>query len=374
MARIKELDPKPRPQGPAEHSHRDSAYNKTPDAYTNTVGKAMGYLTNLYGKVIDNPIAERVTNGVVQKGWRALLFTNRAGLTHRINRLGSPTDFQGDNYTGRANTATALTPGPNRTEIFLKNYKQVDFSLEFKKKDHPKIYAGHDIPEILSSPALSKMEYTDTIGKSKEYDPNALNQVIIYNMTALTQEGEDQPFIALQIRPNAVDSRAETSWATIKSMGRNTPMYHYLGSEDTLQINTSWYLKGKPGDPGFNPYWVLNQCRLLKSWSMANGYVSAPPVLYIEWGRADIFQGELWILSSATYSLGNFSDKVIVKQDKYDFGSRELIPNREVKLLDFGLVPFTATQELIFKRVSSHSLLTPEILNFQEPLNSTEDV
>lgn len=376
MAQVKKiLIPAPNTSTSPNHTHvHPPDFKRTPDMYTNVVGRAVGEAVNFYGKIVDNPVAERITNGILQKGWRALLFTNRAGLTHRINPLGSKEDFQGENITGSLNSSFGPTPG--RTEYGLKNKVRYGLAEHRQANAVPSIFVGHDITAILGEEGRRSgfsLNYQDLIGKSNAYDPNDLNQVIIYNMSAVVNEGDARPFIALQIRPNTAEARAETSWAALKSMGRNTPMYHYLGAEDTLQINTSWYLKGKPGDPGFNPYWVVNQCRLLKSWSMANGYVTSPPVLYIEWGRGDIFQGELWILSSATYHLANFSDKVVVKRNEFSLLKNGEIPQKEIELLDFGLVPFTATQELIFKRVASHSLLSPEIANQQEPKSSPDN-
>ena len=48
-------------------------------------------------------------------------------------------------------------------------------------------------------------------------------------------------YITLQNRPPELDFRGETTWATIKSMGRNTPMYHFTGAEDIIQFNVSCY-------------------------------------------------------------------------------------------------------------------------------------
>lgn len=372
MANLKQkvLDPKPHTSG-ASHTHQiiSQQFKRTNDMYTNTVGRAASEITNLYGKVVDNPVAERVTNGILMKGWRALLFTNREGLTHRINPAKNKEDFQGENVTGKLNVGFY---GDHRTDVGLKNENRVKSSLYRNEHGVPAIFVGHDLEAMLGQEGKRSgynVEYIDLLGISTAYNPQDQNQVIIYNLSEVTN-GEPEPFIALQIRPKEVEARPETSWAEIKSMGRNTPMYHYLGAQDALHINTSWFIKGKPSDPGFNPYWVINQCRRLKSWSMANGYVAAPPVLRIQWGRADIFKDELWILTSAAYHLGNFSDKVMVKRNLWSQKDNLMIPQKEVQLIDAGLVPFTATQELIFRRVSSHSLLTEEIYNYQEPAKS----
>lgn len=156
-------------------------------------------------------------------------------------------------------------------------------------------------------------------------------------------------------------------------MGRNVPMYHYTGSETTLQFTTSWYMPGKPGDPDFDLFWVINQCRILESWSMGNGYLQAPPYLYILWGESDLFSEHLWILHSATYKLHDFHDRLLIR----DMGKDGSIDNTNARygnsvgmftmkpqyqaLINQGLVPFSATQELIFKRVSGINLWYSDI-------------
>lgn len=382
MAQLKKKELDPAPVGSGSSSHSDHLHprgwgygmHETHDFYTNTVGRAMGTVTSLYGKVVDNPIAERVTNGILMKGWRALLFTNRVGLTHKINYAGNKEDFMGENLTGKLNTGS-LGNGDHRTDIYLKNHLIVKGSIFRNEHGTLPIFVGHDLMGLFGEEGRRSgftVQYSDLLGKTTVYDPNMLNQVILYNLTEVTN-GDPQPFIALQIRPSEIEAKPETSWAAIKSMGRNTPMYHYLGAEDSIQINTSWYMPKMPGEPGFNPYWVINQCRRLKSWAMANGYTAGPPVIRIEWGRADIFRDELWILTSATYHLGNFSDRVVVKENIYQDDGEfiKCLPEKQVKLIDAGLVPFAATQELIFKRVSSHSLLSAEIYNYQEPESQT---
>lgn len=172
-------------------------------------------------------------------------------------------------------------------------------------------------------------------------DVRKLNQVIIYNTNVSPYQ-----YIVLQNRPLSFDFRGETTWATIKSMGRNTPMYHYTGSEDIVQFNVSWYCD----DPD-NPAEVLTKCRLLESWSKSNAYQAAPPILQIQWGNSDTFEGHYYILTSATYSLSNFRN-----------ASRQRMRGSVDIREDLNLYPATATQELIFKRVSSYSLSYEDIV------------
>ena len=134
-------------------------------------------------------------------------------------------------------------------------------------------------------------------------DVRKLNQVIIYNTNVSPYQ-----YIVLQNRPLSFDFRGETTWATIKS-------------------------------------------RLLESWSKSNAYQAAPPILQIQWGNSDTFEGHYYILTSATYSLSNFRN-----------ASRQRMRGSVDIREDLNLYPATATQELIFKRVSSYSLSYEDIV------------
>lgn len=173
------------------------------------------------------------------------------------------------------------------------------------------------------------------IKKSKLDSPN---NIILYNLTSKPYE-----YIVIQNRPNSIEYKGETTWATIKSMGRNTPMYHYTGAEDTVQFNISWFCNDKN-----NPDEVVNKCRFLEAWTKSDGYRAAPPIINIQWGNSGIFDNQKFILISATYTLSNFNDRV---------------KNREIReATDGKLLPSTATQELIFKRVSENNITYNDIL------------
>lgn len=358
MARIKKvLDPAPQvsaidPHGP--HTRRwGEGMRHTHDFYTNTVGRAMGYVTNFYGKVVENEAVSRVTNGILQKGWRVLLFTNRAGLTHRIKQ-GSVEDF---NQTPIVTGSLNAFKGPQRAEYFSTLLHQA-FNDQYELTGHkPKLLFGHQLPLITANG--DKLDaLVDLLNKTTDpAEIQAENQVIIYNVLS-----EEIDRIVLQIRPNTIEMKPETSWADIKSMGRNTPMYHYLGASQELHINTSWFLSKSPQDPGFNPFEVINNCRKLEAWSMANGFYSSPPILQIEWGRGDIFAGQFWILASATYTLRDFHDRVIVNYDSNPHVTEGQDYQANVRgLINSGLIPYSATQELIFRRVADHNLLHTDI-------------
>lgn len=182
------------------------------------------------------------------------------------------------------------------------------------------------------------------------------NQIILYNLTSKPYE-----YIVIQNRPNQLEFRGETSWAAIKSMGRNTPMYHFTGAEDIVQFNITWYCD----DPDHLDE-VVNKCRFLEAWTKANGYQASPPVIRIQWGNSNIFEDQLFILTSATYTLSNFNDYIRVNGKNREAGT----VREELSAKDGKLLPGSATQELIFKRVSATNLSWEDILP-QSKMNYT---
>lgn len=172
------------------------------------------------------------------------------------------------------------------------------------------------------------------------------NNIAIYNLGVSPAQ-----YIILQTVPNEIEFQGESTWAVINSMGRNTPMYHFTGAESVIQMNVSWYCNDKA-----NPQEVVTKCRLLEAWSKANGYTAGPPILKIQWGRSDLFKDQLFILTAATYKLANWRSDAKV----YDRGKKSFI--RPEGYEDPALYPSTATQELIFRRVSATNLTYDDIV------------
>ena len=135
-------------------------------------------------------------------------------------------------------------------------------------------------------------------------------------------------------------------------MGRNTPMYHFTGAETIIQMNVSWFCD----DPA-NPADVITKCKLLEAWSKGNGYISAPPILKLNWSDSELFKDELFILTAATYELSNWRGSV----KQYDKGSKQLVLPKGY--VDTNLLPAMATQELVFRRVSAHNLTHHDIIS-----------
>ena len=182
-------------------------------------------------------------------------------------------------------------------------------------------------------------------------------RIQIYNISS-----DPITYLELQTYPEKVSFQGESTWAVINSMGRNTPMYHFTGAESIIQMNISWFCD----DPA-NPADVLAKCKLLEAWSKGNGYISAPPILKLNWGDSELFKDELFILTAATYELSNW--RGTAKQ--YDRKTKELVLPKGY--VDTNLLPAMATQELIFRRVSATNLTQGDIIS-QELLNKTKGI
>lgn len=182
-------------------------------------------------------------------------------------------------------------------------------------------------------------------------------RIQIYNISS-----DPITYLELQTYPEKVSFQGESTWAVINSMGRNTPMYHFTGAESIIQLNISWYC-----DDHANPADVIAKCKLLEAWSKGNGYISAPPILKLNWGDSELFKDELFILTAATYELSNWRGSV----KQYDRKTHELVLPKGY--VDTNLLPAMATQELIFRRVSATNLTHGDIIS-KELLNKTKGI
>ena len=280
-------------------------------AHTKGIAKGLGYVNQKVNEGIE--AISPITTSYVNKLWRGAILLHRA--THFPHAKISKKDPAKGNNT--------LINQRNRDTQEKRGRKKLD-NLEKDSLDSEFI-------------TFSTEPY-DNLVKEK----NSSNQIILYNLTSKPYE-----YIVIQNRPNRLEFKGETSWATIKSMGRNTPMYHFTGAEDVIQFNISWFCD----DPDHLDE-VVNKCRFLEAWTKANGYQASPPVIQIQWGTSEIFKDHYYILTSATYTLENFNDFIRINGKK----------RKDLKAADGKLLPSTATQELIFKRVSATNLSWNDIL------------
>jgi len=294
----------------------------------NAIGTTItGTVSDLSQTFVDK--TSGLTNGDINKVWRAKILLDRLGGPVSGRTLGLPKDnpdtgkaYNPNNYDLRADSNPTINARQHEARRIILQRGTI---IEAEKDEAPT-----KIVVVKRSTSDNRNIHNITKQNSRR------NEVIIFNLNP--SDGGYQ-YIMLQNRPPEIEFSGETSWASIKSFGRNTPMYHFTGAEDKLQFNISWYCN----DPS-KPWEVVQKCRLLEAWSKANGYISSPPLLQIDWGGSGLFSNAYFVLQSATYRLCNFRNT---------YTDRRL---KKFDLIDGKLYPMTATQELIFARVSTENL------------------
>lgn len=291
-----------------------------------------------------------LTSGDINKVWRLKILTDKLGGPASGRIMGLPRDSAS---TGKSNIPNKLPnqkvcqaggyPIPKMNEASKKVWK-ADLN-EGLMRPVGNVEGDHYESLPVDQPDTKTFKVSRTSKDRKDVSQQASNhrrnEIIIFNMNS-TDNGYQ--YITLQNRPPELEFQGETAWATIKSFGRNIPMYHFTGAEDKIQLQISWFCN----DPE-RPWEVIQKCRLLEAWSKADGYYAGPPILQIDWGGSGLFSNALFILTSANYILKNFRDGYI---------DRRL---EKPEWVDGKLYPMAATQELVFNRVSGTNPLHSSI-------------
>lgn len=305
------------------------------------LNQAAGKIVKKYNDLTQDTAG--VLTGPLNKLWRARILLNRATSLLPKDKADKGKLYIPNGVFGEAQVSSKQ---PKINEQLQGQYRLI---LKHELTSLVKVEDGPDPAKGQSASEKKTAFFVNEVDRNP-----GDNQVIIYNLSKSPYQ-----YIILQNRPSSLDFRGESTLATIKSMGRNTPMYHFTGSEDIIQFNISWFCN----DPE-NPNEVLFKCRLLESWTKSNGYQAGPPILMIQWGNSGIFINHKYILTSATYSLSNFRN-AYRKRDSNGKPSQEIV--------SLGLTPSTATQELIFKRVSSYNLSYQDLVT-DEDLKKTKGI
>lgn len=269
-----------------------------------------------------------LTSPIVNKGWRGLILVNRANSGMPKHEMDPKTKLA--DITNK-HTAT-----------------KGDFSLnqrldEWTSKKH--------IAHELGIPGSEVVEMTSKNHTKVENGGNQIpeNDIIIINSNV-------SPAIHLKIqnRPSELQVDPLSNWNTIKSIGRNNGYQVYTGGEDTLTFDVSWYSVTENNADRTD---VITKCRLLESWSKADGYKKSPPTLRILWGKSGLFDKDYFVLVSANYKLSNFQNGAKIKSINQAWP----IPNN-YQILDLKLLPNVATQTLVFKRVTPNNYTHDNIM------------
>ena len=313
----------------------------------NPIGIAGGVVSDAITKVFSGEYLEgtpaegldinNLVGGVgLSKIWRLMLLFPR-----------HPEMEQG--ISPRPSLEEASLPFINRDKEDLEN-KHTTKNLsaaELASPDATKIRVRRDRDHLGDSEellAIERRNYTEAKFKALEAIPKARqNDIIIFNLSVSPYQS-----ITLQNRPDELRVDPKSAWATVASMGRNNPFYLYTGGEDTISFDISWFVS----DPTRRDE-VVAKCRLLESWTKADGYNAAPPILLIKWGGSGIFNNDNFILESAPYTLTHFQDRAMGKADEYYKG----------QIQDLKLYPNCAKQTLTFKKVTSSNITHAQIVD-----------
>lgn len=187
----------------------------------------------------------------------------------------------------------------------------------------------------LEEEILVKIKSPKTINEDVGYPPITFpkngekSKVSIVNV-----DGEDEK-LELNFIPTELNHTTESRLASLLSVGRNNPFYHYAGSEDTIAFTIDWTFENDSSRQK-----AIQSARKLESWSKSNGYVSGLPRVMLVWGKSSLYSNSLFLVEAASYTLKNWVDYGLVKQ------------NARLESQLFGLTPQTIHQDVILKRVT----------------------
>lgn len=288
------------------------------------VGKVAQEITELeQGRIFQSPL---------NKVWRALILINRANspmAKAEPNKLGKVYDDQNAHVAREGSYSLAQTQSEWYQNIIAAKT------------------AGINPDELLKAMSV---DYTIANKFTSEL---IKNDIVIANLNV-------SPAISLVIqnRPDRLRVEPAATWAAVKSMGRNNPFYFYTGGEDTITFDISWYSVDADHRDD-----VVNKCRLLESWTRADGYSASPPTLRIQWGNSGLFEDDLFILAAAPYELTHFQNASrMMRRYDNDPDTGQRITNTVSQPYNLKLLPNCATQTLTFKRVTKNNRTWEEII------------
>lgn len=343
---------------PSEYIHKEN-YNKNGSQKENG-NPTTRFIREPVGRYVMQPINDftsldqvtDITTSELNKLWRAKILLDRATRPAKTGGKASITPeakLHKNNIRADrgVNPKTGITESSIRVDVNKAAREVEEQQKELQRKETTVSFVEDNTPL-----EERKIKYDKRNNESL-----TKKRIQIYNISS-----DPITYLELQTYPEKVSFQGESTWAVINSMGRNTPMYHFTGAESIIQLNISWYCD----DPA-NPADVLAKCKLLEAWSKGNGYISAPPILKLNWGDSELFKDELFILTAATYELSNWRGSV----KQYDRKTQKLVLPKGY--VDTNLLPAMATQELIFRRVSATNLTHGDIIS-QELLNKTKGI
>lgn len=137
--------------------------------------------------------------------------------------------------------------------------------------------------------------------------------------------------IYILFTPSQVHYTGKSEFVAIPSPGRNNPLYHYTGAEDSLEFELDWISEKESRED------VIRKCQWLESFSKNDGRKAPPSPIQLVWDQF-LFNEEnsKWLVVRAPYKLKRF-----------DGG--------------FSTLPVKAVQKVTLKRITPFSRSTKQI-------------
>jgi len=290
--------------------------------------------------VVADPDVSKVVTGVIGKLGRAKIILNRLTDPKDKVPIGKPLSTRPaeNTITKKAKRDVSSPVSISRNKSTLTKVDQNFLSTELGTT-----------PQLKTSKQNSETKPPDSSKLKPREGTDIKNKVFLINIST-------SPYTKLELQglPIEVEYNPETSWSTVKSIGRNNPYYVYTGAEDTISFEVTWYAN----DPKSRED-VINKCKLLESWSKADSYTKSPPLIQLLWGASGIFSEETYILTQAKYKLSNFQNAFRTKD--------------KTAIVDAKLLPNTAVQSLVFKKVTGKNSSHEDIIS-SERIKSTKGI
>lgn len=176
------------------------------------------------------------------------------------------------------------------------------------------------------------------------YVPTSADKLEDYvGLLDLDYRGEDDGYqlIKFPFIPRELEYNSESHYATIRSPGRNNPIYQYTGAEDKLEFEVDWYADS------WGRREVIENCRRIEALSKGDGYTRGPNRVKLVWGNSRLlFSNHIFIVLAAPYRLTRFNKGHI---------------NAQGNLESTHMLPVQAYQQIVLGRVTSNNLSKVDI-------------
>lgn len=128
----------------------------------------------------------------------------------------------------------------------------------------------------------------------------------IFLIDTFSGESLRLPFIPKELKYNP-----ESNFKAIASMGRNNPLYHFTGAEDSLEFEIDWFAEKEDRSD------VIKRCKWVEALSKNDGYNNPPPAVILHWNTV-MFSDSLWLVTAAPYKMTDFqAHKKMLPQQAY---------------------------------------------------------